>query len=99
MKMLIYLVLLLSAIFVVFLMVREYGRIQMANEKDYEATYRVINYLINKWDVTSANYERLFVRLKNLQRMPHKNREKTDVLVSSFFSKYGKVRIEKHLNK
>jgi len=94
---LIYTALLLTAILLVILMVREWGRIQMANEKDYEATYRMINYLINKWEVTSANYDRLLLRLKNLQRMPHKNKEKTDLLVINFFKKYGRLRCENHL--
>jgi hypothetical protein len=81
------------------MIIKWYGIRYLAQEKQYEADYKLIKYMIDKDPVTKLNFEKIDLRLSNLKRLPFRNPEKTEILVNDFYKKYGKVRIEKHLQR
>ena len=89
--------LLLAAIFVLAWLIVEWGKRNLAQEKQYDADYKLIKLLIDKNEINQLNFEKLDLRLSNLSRLPFKNSEKTNILIGEFYKKYGKIRIEKHL--
>ena len=86
-----YLTLLLMALAVLAWYVVGFGKRNIANERQCDADYRVIDSLIASKEVNEWNYDSLLGRIENLKRLPFKNREKTDVLVAKFCKKFGKV--------
>ena len=90
--------LLSGGIYMLFWMIKQYGKRDMANEKQYEMDYYIIKTRIDNLPVNKFNFESIDLRLSNLKRLPFKNPEKTEILVNSFYQKYGRIRIEKHLN-
>lgn len=92
-----FIVIFIMSLFIFAWMVTEIGKRNIANEKEYEADYRVFKYLLNTWEPTKENYDKLKLRLDNLKRLRWKNEEKTDVLIKEFCDKYSKVRCEKHI--
>ena len=71
----------------------------MAREKQYEADYRAIKFMIENMEVNKLNFERIDLKLANLKHLPYKNLEKTDVLIREFYLKFDKVFIEKYIEK
>ena len=96
---LIYLSLLLSCIYVIYRIIKWYGVRYLAQEKQYEADYSLIKMMIYDLPITADNFEKIDLKLSDLKRLPFKNPEKTEILVNDFYKKYGKVRIEKHLQR
>ena len=88
--------LLLSAL--IYRSIYMYGVRYLAREKQYEADYKLIQKLIREKPVTQDSFESIDLRLSNLKRLPFRNQEKTSVLCNEFYKKYGRIRIEKHLN-
>ena len=71
----------------------------MAREKQYEAEYRAIKFMIENSEVDKLNFERIDLKLANLKYLPYKDLEKTDVLIREFYLKFDKVFIEKYIEK
>ena len=90
--------LLLAFLAVMAWMIAEWGKRDMAREKQYEAEYRAIKFMIENSEVNKLNFERIDLKLANLKYLPYKNLEKTNVLYTEFIRKFEKVLIEKHLN-
>lgn len=79
-------------------LIRWYGRWQLKIEHEYNQDYRTINKMIDEKEVSKISYDNIYLRIRNLKRLPFKNNEKTEVLIQKFCRKFGKIRIEKHLN-
>jgi len=90
--------LLLAFLAVMAWLIVEWGKRDMAREKQYESEYRAIKFMIENSEVDKLNFERIDLKLANLKYLPYKDLEKTDVLIREFYLKFGKVLIEKHLN-
>ena len=66
---------------------------------EFEKLYNKIQSGINQRTATKKNWITLNVMIETLKSMRHKNPEKMDVLLNNFNIKFGKFRIESHLNK
>jgi len=91
--------LLLAFLAVMAWMIAEWGKRDMAREKQYESEYRAIKFMIENSEVDKLNFERIDLKLANLKHLPYKNLEKTDVLIREFYLKFDKVFIEKYIEK
>ena len=90
--------LIFAFLFVMAWLIVEWGKRDMAREKQYEAEYRAIKFMIENSEVDKLNFERIDLKLANLKHLPYKDLEKTYVLYTEFIRKFEKVLIEKHLN-
>ena len=91
--------LIFAFLFVMAWLIVEWGKRDMAREKQYEAEYRAIKFMIENSEVNKLNFERIDLKLANLKYLPYKNLEKTDVLIREFYLKFDKVFIEKYIEK
>ena len=91
--------LIFAFLFVMAWLIVEWGKCDMAREKQYEAEYRAIKFMIENSEVNKLNFERIDLKLANLKYLPYKNLEKTDVLIREFYLKFDKVFIEKYIEK
>lgn len=91
--------LIFAFLFVMAWLIVEWGKRDMAREKQYEAEYRAIKFMIENSEVNKLNFERIDLKLANLKHLPYKNLEKTDVLIREFYLKFDKVFIEKYIEK
>lgn len=91
--------LIFAFLFVMAWLIVEWGKRDMAREKQYEAEYRAIKFMIENSEVNKLNFERIDLKLANLKYLPYKDLEKTDVLIREFYLKFDKVFIEKYIEK
>ena len=91
--------LIFAFLYVMAWLIVEWGKRDMAREKQYEAEYRAIKFMIENSEVDKLNFERIDLKLANLKYLPYKDLEKTDVLIREFYLKFDKVFIEKYIEK
>lgn len=86
---------LLMAIGIIFWLVLEWGKKQLALENEYEKKYEMINRIIDSYEVCELNYDGIMLLLENLGQLKWKNHEKTVVLSNKFWLKYSDIRMKR----
>jgi hypothetical protein len=87
----------LAALFVLAWVVVEIGKRYIARENQYEDDYRFIQNLIFTWEQSAIHYHVIKMPIGYLEKLPHKNPEKTEVLKGEFYGKYTKIRCDIYL--
>ncbi len=87
----------IMVLFVLSYYVAQYGKKNLAQEKEYDDLYRTIDVMINEMEVNRDSYLRIDLYYQQLKSLTWKNDEKTHVIGSKFFQKYAQIRIKNHL--
>ena len=68
----------------------------LINATDYETLHEEINSLLKAPDmaINAKNYGDLSSKLMRLTKLPHKDKERTSVLICTFQKKFGKIYCE-----
>ena len=77
----------------------EYGRKQLALENEYDRLYGSIQRDIDFYEVTAHNYDIVEFKIKRLNELRWKNKEKTYVLTNQFLRKFAKERMTRAINR
>jgi len=68
----------------------KHGKKQLALAQEFETTYEKVKFDIDTLEINSKNFELIRVELKALCRLKFKNREKTEVLWTTYLKRFGK---------
>ena len=60
-------------------------------ELHYDMKYYCINSFIDTWEVNEKNYNVLWRMIWDLEKLPHQNNEKLEILKNKFLEKYQAV--------
>lgn len=60
-------------------------------EKEYKVKYRMIEDYISGWEINESNRIVIEMLLRKLKRLPHKNKEMTQLLWQKWMEKFCKV--------
>jgi hypothetical protein len=75
----------------IFIQFTRWIRLKRLQEIEYERKYLKIQNYIWELEITIPNYERIKRMFSCMNKLPHKNREKSSVLFVGFLTKFEKV--------
>ena len=91
MKTALFILLFALSFYVLFILIRNYGRKRLALEKEYENLYKEIQNDIFSRAVVDHSYDVIIYKLGKLGHLKWKNKEKTLVLFTQFLMKYKEI--------